>query len=802
MESSWEKRRVSARYNYGSYHTNAPFIALSTWSRAKKYIMCGTPTSFGPARCRLHCLCEQCARTKASVIYKRYEHSYHRAQHWYALTYSFKSNVFLDKVTKEEYLQRWKQADSFIRKLKADGLLLGAFAVEELSINNISSKALFPHTHVVFCSDRADLTNEDKLLHPLLAQESALPNVSIQIKKITSELTFFTELKYPIKPINLKALYEQEAINTSYDTLNISLDYILGKTTEFERHHQKVRYYGSMDPRCKSSYLGTKMYSLKNSRTAKKTKELNCSPVSSTIKAVTVNKPISVHQYMITKYAAPVLPPVMPPQQKKRRPSNWNPLLGVAGAASLGAGADLLLNKGRIVNPIFQTIKNYFTPGASTSAKPVQPKALSHPVVAAINKKIDVEIGKPTEELSRFRSSYSPDVALANVLADAGASRSDPKSVAIGNTPDPTRLNPADLTSYNQHNDPERFIDYQRNIGEISAFNTGNPVTTPEFLAQYSQNPAQAEETTNILLGRDLEKSFDTGIYPDPALIRLVDQSRPLNRALTDTQLVAKVVAENQPNAVVQGLERTLNNTMYGELGAAGGLYAVGRAANSLPNVITKHLPTLRKGLGAFGRVTGAGTSALIGYDIGNNELIQEAYGATTPGQQNALTAAMTAGSVGLGLAVPASVIPMVVTQIAINKANDEIRAMSASAAERGALGDILSRFIEGAKQAPTGTYPPGTGPEDYKRALRHLLPTIYGNQELMKTIEFGNPSMRTVAKNMMRGNMSDEWSGRFFDVAPSPTVYHLIEKVRQMVTPKSSFQPGVLSQSYQPNNQ
>ena len=219
MTARFSSRKVSERYKHGNYHTNAEAIVFSNWSYRKPYIMCGMPGFGGaPSSCHQTLVCECCCKKAAARMYVRYKDSFHKAQNWYAITYSFTSNVFLDTATQAEYLERFALADRFIKSLRVSGLIQGAVAVKEVSVNSFHAKAVFPHTHVVANSDRADLVDDDGNMHEAIAEEAARVGVSLRIVKITDPEVFLYELKYPLKPINIKQLYQEEIINHNTTT--------------------------------------------------------------------------------------------------------------------------------------------------------------------------------------------------------------------------------------------------------------------------------------------------------------------------------------------------------------------------------------------------------------------------------------------------------------------------------------------------------------------------------------------------------------------------------------------------------
>ena len=474
VQRVWKDREVSARYPHGNYHTNAPLISLSGCSIAKKICLCGTPGHRGiPSYCRQFSFCNICARKAASRVYVRFQDAFAKAPHWYALTYSYRSNVFLGTATKAEFLSRWEQASSFVRSLLSEQLINGAFAVKETSINSLAGSAVFPHLHVVMNSDRSDLLLEDGTLHPTIAAEAARLDVSLKVTRITDEQFFLNEVKYPIKPINLKAIYEEEAPATTYPLLNAAADLTLRTMTAHQYRVQRLKYYGNMDARCKGKYIGTVMRKQtrkgtarqqyagihvikRSSRPTKELKSRTLSPIMKAERSNTATMPLPAP-------AAPVLPP-----QKKR--SLWGPIALGAGAGALGLGAaDMFLNKGQASHAIFNTLKNTFSGNQNGTAG--IPSLTSSPVLPT---------PAPAKHVAPLYAANPNSRGGADTIADMAAGY-------VGN--------------HENHNYPDVWKDFVNNGYQAGAENAFKGVpgnTVSDSVADHAWNGVAAADTASL----------------------------------------------------------------------------------------------------------------------------------------------------------------------------------------------------------------------------------------------------------------------------------------------------------------
>ncbi len=501
MMRRFDSRKVSDRYKYGNYHTNAEAVVFSSWSYRKSFILCGLPGYEGrPSFCHQTLLCEACCKKAAARMYVRFQHAFHRASHWYALTYSFTSNVLLESATSSDYLSRFAQADTFIKYLKTNGLIQGAVAVKEVSINSLCGAAVFPHTHAVLNSDRSDLLQEDGSLHPALQAEASRNGLSIRLKRIQDEALFLYELKYPLKPVNLKALYQEELSHHPAETLNLGIDIILGRLTAYSKGKPRMVYYGNMDARSKT-YFGTKMNRSSRRAPATKTKELNSSPVLPTMasESSTTPDPMSI------PYPAPVLPPA-----KKKKPSVL-PWLG-AGAAAL-SGLDLALNKGRASSALVNGVKGLFQ-GAPPSPRP-RPVTLPLPRsqadvfadAAADNIGSEITPGARTAWQSwlKLRKGVAAEGAFAGVPGQ-------PTVVPISERYDPRMMqNPKDVASVIAHS-------LQSNDVSPSA--------------QFADRTLESMRNTSMLLGLGplAGMGMSGASYVLPSSKALVDASSKVNK--------------------------------------------------------------------------------------------------------------------------------------------------------------------------------------------------------------------------------------------------------------------------------
>ncbi len=692
MTDRFPVRVVSERYKHGNYHTNAEAIVLSNWSYRKPYIMCGLPGFGGaPSSCHQTLVCECCCKKAAARMYVRYKDSFHKALHWYALTYSFTSNVFLDTATQAEYLERFALADRFIKSLRVSGLIQGAVAVKEVFVNSFHAKAVFPHTHVVANSDRSDLVDDNGNMHEDIAEEAARVGVSLRIVKITDPEVFLYELKYPLKPINIKQLYQEEAINHNTNDINLGVDMVLGRLTQYTKGKPRIVYYGNMDARCKD-YMGTEMNKerkAKRKRIQLETKELN-SPAAS---------PTMVNEHVSTKDAAvmPLPQPVLPPQAPQKKRNLWGTMaLGLgAGVAGLGA-ADFLWNKGRATNSIVDAIKSRFG-GQSAPVTPPATSGASMPLLSA------------QAPLPRVRKPVTLGLpkTQADVMADAAAG-------TIGNN---ANSGARDAWIKWMHN--------ERGLGAENAFRgavTKDPNTITHPLAFNTEDG----ELGHIARGLGAEQS------PNKILSTLVDGANGVTDKVNDMSFKGMLAIPAASGAL----------NLASKIPGVGGSGALAKATTGVSNLgklndglwMSKDVPgwarTAGRGVGAFG---GAAQAARLGINPLTVEAVMDKFPNMSYEQASALAATTYAGVGGAAAArIPVlGNLVLTVDNALADNAVRHIREMSGSVAERGALADLMSRWYRGAQ----------SGSSLHRNALERALQYIDQNKDLQSSIADGRHS-------------------------------------------------------------
>lgn len=722
MTDRFPSRKVSERYKHGNYHTNAEAIVFSNWSYRKPYIMCGMPGFGGaPSSCHQTLVCECCCKKAAARMYVRYKDTFHKAQHWYAITYSFTSNVFLDTATQAEYLERYALADRFIKSLRASGLIQGAVAVKEVSVNSFHGKAVFPHTHVVANSDRADLVDDNGTMHEDIAEEAARVGVSLRIVKITDPEVFLYELKYPLKPINIKQLYQEEAINHNTNDINLGVDMVLGRLTQYTKGKPRIVYYGNMDARCKD-YLGTEMNKerkAKRKRIQLETKELN-SPVAS---------PTMVNEHVSTKDAAVMsLPqPVLPPQAPQKKRNLWGTMaLGLgAGVAGLGA-ADYFWNKGRATNSIVDAIKSRFG-GQSAPVAPPASSGGSTPLLSAQTPlprvRKPVTLGLPKTE--------------ADVMADAAAG-------TIGNN-----ANSGARDAW------QKWLTLQKGTAEEQAF-AGIPGQRTAVTSPGVSHPLSMNSVEGMMDHVNRNIGDETGIVDTAA-------NDVLNRFSTNFGASTGVAAGALPTAQF-------------------GLTQLGKVAPSLASspafkATSSQLGKLRAfNNGPLLRAAGAVGGGVQGYNIGKNPLLIESMMDRFPNMTPEQAATLSETAYGAGGAAVAGRLPIIGNLAlagvgAINdNAADTIRTMSGTTAERGALADLMNRWYRGAQ----------SGSPLHRNALERALTYIDQNKELTQSIAGTPAASKWKFWNYFSPDTlgQDGWGG---DLG-SPALQSLINKSRQAI--------------------
>lgn len=692
MHRAFPFRKVSERYKHGNYHTNAEAIVLSTWANRKAYIMCGTPGYAGvPSCCHQTLVCEACCKKAAARMYVRYQHSFNKALNWYSLTYSFKTNIFLDSATQEEFLERYKVADRFIRSLRTSGLIQGAVAVREISINSFHGKAVFPHTHVVANSDRADLINEDGTYHASIAEEAERAGVSIKLTRIEDSNVFLTQLKYPLKPINIKALYEQEAINYSYNEINLGLDITLARLTSYGKGTPRIVYYGNMDARCKD-YMGEDMNQNKKAKRALarqqqssvETKELNSAP--------TPTKMVTVQLDPATTTIMPFAPQqVMPPQTRplQKKKNFWGPLALGLGAGVAGLGAyDHFANQGRMTGALANHIKKIFSPSSQPAPNPSS--------LPSARVRRPVTLGP-----ARTEGDVIADAAAGHIGGGVNAGAQDMWKDWIGLQ--------KDVASETAFSRVPGQIGYQNGVATplaqgVTPDRLGNMLTTPDGRANYAST---------------FLKYNDPGTLHN--VVDRVNNVAPLALFGTDLGLLGMAGAGTASGLASKGIASAGLN-LPKVTGALGRISSV--ASKPVFGLSPHQAGTIARGTA----LAGGGAS---GYSMGANPLTVEAWMDKFPDMSPEAVAAMTKSTHAAGGAAVAGRIP-ILGNLALaegngllNRAEGQIRGMSGSVAERGALGDIVNRLYRGTR----------SGNPQYRNALETVLKYVDENKQLSGAI-------------------------------------------------------------------
>ena len=326
---------------YGSYEKNASLIALSSWTKASRYIKCGMPSSHGRAVCNEREYCDFCAWKKGKAIYDALKPAYGRAEYWYHITYAYDKNVDLNTVSKADYLAKYNEGFAYIKKLISEEVILGAYAVAEYSVNSVSHALVYPHIHAVVCSDRPLLEYEGEdmveIVHSSLIEHKG-QNVSLNVTTIENSKQFESVVRYSAKAVDLKKVYEMEIGLQPLEVLNNGINVILNKTSELEFKFKKFQYFGNLDSR-KKSYIGYKDPKKVDGRTkAAKKKKLKEASVSSTMGAMDSKSTYQFKLHMAKAAAAPVVTVngnAVQPQQKPSLLRRMAPY-ALAGTAALG----------------------------------------------------------------------------------------------------------------------------------------------------------------------------------------------------------------------------------------------------------------------------------------------------------------------------------------------------------------------------------------------------------------------------------------------------------------------------------
>lgn len=247
IESGYKWEHV----RHGSYVKNASLISLSSWKHADRYVRCGIPGSQGHRNfCNQSRFCCFCSWKKSQSLLTLIAPAYRKQTHWYHFTVSHKSNVHISSDT-SVYLSRFNRAYSIVQSMFNQSLITGAVASSDLSIPSLSGDMLFPHTHIIICSDSPLIDSDDTQsprLQSFLQEVNPDNDLSLHFNEITSETEFRHTARYLVKAIDLRRIAEEDLLTSSHTEINQGLDRLLTRITQYEHKYLKIRYFGCLSP--------------------------------------------------------------------------------------------------------------------------------------------------------------------------------------------------------------------------------------------------------------------------------------------------------------------------------------------------------------------------------------------------------------------------------------------------------------------------------------------------------------------------------------------------------------------------
>ena len=149
-----KRTEFANRFKRGNYFHNAYPIIASEAPFATRLICFGRKTSWnGTGSCQKWRFCSRCAYARQMAAVAMFSPAF-PANHFAFATIAFRGSVRMTDSQKfASLLDYWNAIDRAVKFLKSEGLILGAYFVEELSIATFLPLSVQPHTHADFHID-------------------------------------------------------------------------------------------------------------------------------------------------------------------------------------------------------------------------------------------------------------------------------------------------------------------------------------------------------------------------------------------------------------------------------------------------------------------------------------------------------------------------------------------------------------------------------------------------------------------------------------------------------------------------
>ena len=265
-----KRKEFPDRFRRGNYFQNAyPIIACES-PFATRFVCCGNKTSWnGSGSCQKWRFCSRCAFARQMAAVKTYVSQFHAGEFAFA-TIAFEGAVSIDITsTFATILDYWNAIDRSVKFLKMEGLILGAYFVEELSITSLLPLTVLPHNHAIFHLnpfagyDSSHIqTALSTFLQDFAGEQGFLAlTPSVRVKEVTTEEDFFRYFKYCTKAVDLRRPYKSAMRAAGKNNLekrsimNTELREFLHGWVSITRGRYAIRKIGTMH-HASNDYIG------------------------------------------------------------------------------------------------------------------------------------------------------------------------------------------------------------------------------------------------------------------------------------------------------------------------------------------------------------------------------------------------------------------------------------------------------------------------------------------------------------------------------------------------------------------
>lgn len=256
------------RYQRDDYLQTAALLSLADWPSVQRFLFCGIPTKVNPSGlCYLHQFCPYCCwkvRRAAQLTYL----PNHDQGVWHFLTGSFSGDLLFTCSDGFDWLVYWDAWKVALTELVKEGLIDGAYWVEELAINSMMPTRVLPHVHAIIDGQEMndgllqDLkTRVMEYLEAQLGEDCLKPNTKLD--QISDQKSLFDRIGYIHKPVKLVKPYQLAWPRASFHDraiawrLNSQATDLVRGHAEITRRRCKMTARGTLDPRRKARFIGT-----------------------------------------------------------------------------------------------------------------------------------------------------------------------------------------------------------------------------------------------------------------------------------------------------------------------------------------------------------------------------------------------------------------------------------------------------------------------------------------------------------------------------------------------------------------